>query len=44
MKDGEGMYTYLNGDYYIGGWKNDCKHGPGKIYFINGNLFEGEFD
>jgi len=26
-----GSYFYLNGDKYVGEWKNDKKHGKGRI-------------
>ena len=42
--EGNGKYIYEDGDYYIGEWKNDLKHGKGKYYYKNGNIkFESYF-
>ena len=32
--DGQGIYTYSNGDKYVGEWKNDNMDGQG-TYIIN---------
>ena len=44
-KNGKGKLNYSNGDYYIGGFKNDKfdGKGEGKIHYPNGDLYEGEF-
>ena len=37
-------YIYENGDYYIGEWLNNLKHGKGKLYYKNGKIkYEGDF-
>jgi hypothetical protein len=42
MRHGTGTYTYPNGKYYKGTWKNDKKHGEGKLYFKDGEIsYEG---
>ena len=41
---GYGKYYYKNGEYYIGEWKNDLRHGKGTLYNQNGGIkFEGQF-
>ena len=42
-KDGQGTYTWKNGDKYEGEWKDDKKHGEGVLLYINGSKLEGEF-
>lgn len=32
-KEGEGRYTYINGDFYSGEWANGRKHGEGTYIF-----------
>jgi len=35
---------YENGEYYIGEWLNNLKHGKGTYYYKNGNIkYEGDF-
>ena len=35
---------YENGEYYIGQWLNNHKHGKGIIYYKNGNImYDGEY-
>ena len=42
--EGNGKYIYENGEYYIGQFKNDLKHGKGIIFYENGNIkYDGEF-
>ena len=42
--EGNGIFFYENGDYYIGEFKNGEMNGKGKLYFKNGNIkFEGNF-
>lgn len=36
--DGSGIITYTNGDIFIGEFKNNKKHGAGKMYNSNGDL------
>lgn len=33
MKNGEGIYYYLDGSYYEGKWKEDKCHGKGFEYY-----------
>ena len=41
--EGNGKYTYGNGEYYVGEWKNGLRNGKGKFY-KNGNIrYEGDF-
>ena len=33
-----------NGDQYEGGWVDDCKHGPGRYFYLSTRkLYEGEW-
>lgn len=32
-RNGEGQYTYANGDIYKGGWKDNLKDGTGTYHF-----------
>ena len=42
MKEMENIYEY--GEYYIGQWLNNNRHGKGIIYYKNGNIkYEGDF-
>jgi hypothetical protein len=34
-KEGNGTYTYANGDRFCGGWNNNKKHGHGTYVFAN---------
>jgi len=37
-------FTYKNGEYYIGKWLNDQRHGKGTLYYKNGKIkYEGDF-
>ncbi|KAL4467009.1 hypothetical protein ABPG74_010606 [Tetrahymena malaccensis] len=43
-KDGEGRYTYANGDVYSGQWQNGKKHGEGTYVFAKTQMrLKGEF-
>jgi hypothetical protein len=42
-KNGNGILIYLDGDKYIGEFKNDKAHGNGTYYFASGNKYVGEF-
>ena len=42
--EGNGKYTFKSGEYYIGEWKNNLRHGKGKFYHKNGIIqFEGDY-
>ncbi len=34
--NGYGRYTWANGSFYEGGWKNDVRHGVGKFTGTDG--------
>ena len=36
--EGYGKYIYENGNYYIGQWKNDLRHGKGTMFNSSGNI------
>ena len=50
LKEGYGRYNYLNGEYYIGQWSQDKRHGKGILYNKNGTIkneglfFNDEFE
>ncbi|KAJ3191063.1 hypothetical protein HK101_008111 [Irineochytrium annulatum] len=37
----EGIYSYANGDIYVGGWKNDLKDGKGVYIYKSGSKKTG---
>ena len=42
--EGYGRFNYLNGEYYIGQWSQDQKHGKGILYNANGTIkYDGLF-
>ena len=42
--EGIGKFIWEDGNYYIGEWKNNMKHGRGTIYYKNGTIkYEGDF-
>lgn len=43
--EGNGTYTFENGDHYIGGFKDGMFHGKGILYFKGNGFgkFEGEW-
>lgn len=43
MKNGLGCMQMLNGDKYIGNFKNDTFNGKGKLMFSSGDYYEGDF-
>ena len=42
-EDGQGTYTYSNGDKYVGKYKDDKRNGQGIYTFPNGNQYAGEY-
>ena len=42
-RNGQGTYTYSNGDMYEGEWKDGKYHGQGTYTFLSGSKFLGEF-
>ena len=34
---------FSNGDLYVGGWEADQFHGPGRYFYANGTVLEGDF-
>lgn len=41
--EGKGTFTWDNGDFYTGSWKNGRRTGKGKIVWANGDVYEGDF-
>ncbi|XP_048585457.1 uncharacterized protein LOC116614307 [Nematostella vectensis] len=41
--DGEGMYQYDNGDFYVGEWRRGKRHGYGNLEKADGTRFVGFF-
>ena len=37
-EEGNGKYIWEDGEYYIGQYKNNLKHGKGTKYYSNGNI------
>ena len=42
-KQGQGTFTWVNGDKYVGQWMNDRMHGQGIYYHADGNKYEGQW-
>ena len=42
LKQGDGTYTWENGDRYQGHFANDRPDGKGRYQFANGDVYEGE--
>lgn len=43
LKEGTGTHSRLNGETYIGEFKNDEFHGKGKLIFPDGSFYEGDW-
>ena len=41
--NGQGKYTYANGNVYEGDWKEDKMNGRGTLTWTNGNVYVGEW-
>jgi hypothetical protein len=40
---GKGIRRYINGDIYMGDWKNGKKYGMGSVWYPSGDHLEGRF-
>jgi hypothetical protein len=40
-RHGNGVFIYLDGSKYDGEWKDNEKHGVGKLTLPNGQIYEG---
>lgn len=43
VRKGRGELIYASGDRYVGEWESNCRHGPGKVFFMDGSVFTGHF-
>jgi len=43
LKDGQGTFSYSNGERYVGQFKNDKRDGKGIYYYSDGSSYEGFF-
>lgn len=44
VRHGKGVYQYVDGQTYMGDWKDGRMHGYGKLYYQDKKLrYEGEF-
>jgi hypothetical protein len=43
IRNGQGTYTFANGEKYVGEFKDGKHHGQGTYTFANGNKYVGEF-
>ena len=41
--DGFGIYIFSNGEKYVGNLIEGEKSGQGTYYYINGNIYKGEW-
>ena len=39
--NGQGTFTWGNGDKYVGEWRNDMMHGQGTYTYSNGTIVKG---
>ena len=42
-RHGRGIYSFKNGDTYLGFWKDDKFNGEGIYLFLNGDVYQGKF-
>lgn len=43
LKEGKAVAKYLNGDSYVGEYKDGMKHGKGVYKFKNGSYYDGDY-
>jgi hypothetical protein len=43
VRTGTGTYTWQNGEYYTGEFKNNMMDGRGTYYWTSGRSYEGTF-
>ena len=43
IENGQGTYTYPNGEKYVGEWKDGEQNGQGTYTYPNGDKYVGEF-
>ena len=43
LRNGQGTYTYADGNKYVGEWKDDKFNGQGTYTYANGDKYVGEF-
>ena len=41
--NGNGIFTWPNGERYNGGWKDDQRCGQGEMIYINGDIYQGDW-
>ena len=41
--NGDGVFTYANGDKYDGQWKDGLKHGKGILTCADGDTYNGDW-
>lgn len=44
VKEGKGIYYYLNGNIYNGDWRNDQENGGGIMKYLNGHVYDGNWE
>jgi hypothetical protein len=42
--NGRGAYRYAEGDTYEGDWKNDKRHGKGKVTYVSDGRISESYD
>eukprot|EP00756_Hemistasia_phaeocysticola_P026140 Hpha_TRINITY_DN16043_c0_g1::TRINITY_DN16043_c0_g1_i1::g.119246::m.119246 len=43
-REGQGIFYYVDGAVYEGLWRDNTKHGEGKLVFANGACYLGDFE